>query len=201
MDTDRKIELGLTAAITLATIVNVVIAIANACIASKQWSAIEEANQISMRPILKVKFRSEDFVIPLTGGGGSGRVSIVVENVGKLPAMLYVQSALNYQNGSHNGDDHNWPSINQVGEKFLFPDNMQQFASQPLMLTAGQIVDLNRSGVDGRTTVFVMADVFYGPQRRFETRICSQFEMGGSQTELRLAGETICPTEGTNYAK
>jgi hypothetical protein len=189
---DRWIELIFAAAIAGATIFNVLVA-------RMQWQAMNETNQISTRPYIKVKLRPETFILPKNGDGGLRGVRFLVENTGKLPAMLYIQSAVNYQAGGHNGDDQHWPSINLVGEKFVFPgDPPAEFTSQTLSITKGGIVDLG--GNSGR--FFALVDVFYGPAREFETHVCNVYLMAADDAgEYRLSDEQPCPHKENNYAK
>ena len=203
---DRWIELGFTGAILIATVVNV-------CVAYRQWTVMDESNRINTRPYIKVLMAPGTFVIHKAGDGArdSRSLQFVVQNIGRLPGLAAITSAVNWEGRGHPRDDKSWPSIGVVGRIFLFPDNNQGvvFSSQPLDLTKGQLTDL----ADG-DKFFVMVDVLYGPSknvelygpsRDYETKVCTVYRLTGpapGSDEIRLTGDGYpCPSEGSNYAK
>ena len=183
-----------------------------------QASISRQANEIAIRPYIKVTLKPETFIMhysPAVGSSDAGDtkgVKFLVQNIGKLPGLAYVQSAATWNGRGHPGDEKSWPSIGVVARAFLFPsDKGTEFDSQWLALTKGQLADMASGG-----TYYVMVDVLYGPSkntelygasREFETKVCTAFQIQAitepnGASEFRLSGEgSPCNANESNYAQ
>lgn len=188
-------------------------------IANQGLVEVRKANEIAIRPYIKITLKPETFIIhysPAVGAGGvagnSSGVKFLVQNIGKLPGLAYIQSAATWNGRGHQGDEKSWPSVGVVARTFLFPDSEgKEFVSDGLALTKGQMADMAGGG-----TFYVMVDVLYGPSkntelygasREYETKVCTAFLIQGitdpsGASEIRLSGEgSPCNTNGSNYAQ
>jgi len=172
-----------------------------------------EANQIAIRPYIKVKLEPESFALNTVSNGVSDfrSVKFLIQNIGRLPGLVWVQSAINWDGRGHQGNELNWPSIGIVARVFLFPEEKgTEFGSEPLSITKGQITDMAMGGA----RLYVLVDALYGPSTNielhgpstdYETKVCSSYLLKGPAAGtgvLSLDSEaTPCPSEGSNYAK
>ena len=195
-------------------------AVASAIASFGAWDAADNAvkaalaaNQINSRPYIKVKLEPGTFLMHTTGGvpGDFSGVKILVQNIGKLPGLAWIQDGISWNGRGHPGDENNWQERGVIGKIFLFPEPIStSFDSEGLVLTQGQLTDLGSSG----GTLYVMADVLYGPSknieaegpsRDYETKVCSLYRInppanGGNELRLDPNGSP-CPSDGSNYAK
>jgi hypothetical protein len=170
-----------------------------------------EANQISIRPYIKVKFEPETFVLHKTGDGSGDlkAIKFLVQNVGKLPGLASIISGATWNGRGHQQDEKHIDSLGVVGRVFLFPENEgTEFTSYELSMTKGNIADL----ADG-ARFYVMVDVLYGPSKNievygpskdFETKVCTVYRVTGpapGSDAISLTGGDPCSSEGSNYAK
>ena len=210
MDVDRKIELGLTAAITFATIVNVGIAIVNACVASKQWEAMQETNQISLRPIVAIELRPSTFRFE-TNEKGQHRGPIIefyLTNSGKLPAYAHTATGLIWGAKNRPIPAELMPPPEPgagIESNFLFAGNPTNLATWGPIYSGEDLAILNSSKSEGRKAYFSVR-VMYGPGSdigKYVTRVCNAYDIvGGDNERLVLQGGEPCPGgEKTNYAK
>jgi hypothetical protein len=188
-------------------------------IANQGLIEVRKANEIAIRPYIKVTLKPETFIMhysptAISNGnpGDASGVKFQVQNIGKLPGLAYIQSAATWNGRGHQEDEKSWPSIGVVARTFLFPGNTgKEFFSQGLALTKGQLADMAGGG-----TFYVMVDVLYGPSkntelygasRDYETKVCTAFLIQGvtdpsGASEIRLSGEgSPCQTSGSNYAQ
>jgi hypothetical protein len=196
---DRWIELVLATAIAGATIWNV-------CVATRQWSVMNETNQINTRPYIKIELIPESFAVnvsPSPGGSAGIIMQFAIENTGKLPAPADIQGSILWSGRSHQKGQ--W-SFNNLGKRFLFPsqDSVRFIAYAANELTPGELLDLKGGG--NGNSLYVSAMVLYGPDAQHlgdrATRICTQYPFGFTDGQFKLlaVGEP-CTDPDSNYAR
>jgi hypothetical protein len=179
-------------------------AVASAIASFGAWNAANDAvraaltaNEINVRPYIKITLEPETFRMPISGAGFRG-VKFKIGNTGRLPGMAYIRSAVDWQSQGHQRQEGQWPSIAHVLDIFLFPEQTSpDLSSDTLSITGDQLQDLSRE--PGRF-FYVMVDILYGPKREFETRVCSTFILSGID-ELRLSDGHPCTDKDSNFAK
>jgi hypothetical protein len=176
--------------------------------ANWQWSAINESNRISTRPYIKITMKPEAFAIHTAGDtkGDFPGIKFRMENTGKLPGLVFVQSSASWGYAGRSGDDKNWPSIGIMARKFVFsgPDETE-FPSYLLGFTKGQLADIATGD-----RYFVMLNAIYGPSKKaelsgpsdeYQTKVCTVFQVRRDGDVVKLDDGEPCPSEGSNYAK
>ncbi|HZR88396.1 MAG TPA: hypothetical protein VFB02_16430 [Bradyrhizobium sp.] len=198
---DRWFELGFTAAIVIATVANVYTA-------RLQWSTMNESNRISTRPYIKITLKPDTFLLHSAGiqQGDFPGVKFRVENIGKLPALVWVRSAANWNGRGRSGDEKTWPSIGVVARKFVFPGSDEtDFPSYQLGFTPGQLTDIATGD-----RYYVLVDAAYGPSKNielyepsedYETKVCTVFQVKRAGDVITLGDGEPCPSEGSNSAR
>src|ERR1700730_16269933 len=170
-------------------------------------NAAIKANEIILRPYIKIILEPSTFNIRISPDrdyrNDLAGVKFCVENIGKTPALIYVESSSNWSGRGHASDENNWPSIAVVGRKFIFPEDKEtEFTSYVSAFTPGQLADL---ATDDK--FYVMVDVRYGPLKNgfpsdiHEPRVCTVFKMKRDANLVTLGDDYPCPNEDSNHAK
>jgi hypothetical protein len=189
-------------------------AVASAVASFGAWKAANDAvhaafnaNEIAIRPYIKITLKPSTFNIRISPDrdyrNDLAGVKFRVENIGKTPALVYVESSSNWSGRGHASDENNWPSTEVVGRKFIFPEDKEtELTSYVSAFTTGQLADL---ATDDK--FYVMVDVRYGPLKNgfpsdiYETRVCTVFKMKRDANLVTLGDDYPCPSEDSNRAK
>jgi hypothetical protein len=170
-----------------------------------------KANENAIRPYIKVKLEPESFIIHIPAANDVPVVEFKIENIGKLPALVWVQSAANWNDRGHPADDKQWPATDVSARMFLFPGSESpDIKGKFVDFTPGQLADISGSG-----HYYAMVDVLYGPSknietsgpsRDYETKVCTVFNikrdnLSGGVVAITLGDGEPCPSDGSNYAK
>jgi hypothetical protein len=203
-----SIALFLTAVAAIGAIASAIAAFHAYDAANRAVDAATTANQINSRPYVKVVFHPETFRmhVPDPVSGDTPTVAFRLKNIGKLPGLVWVQSAVNWNGRGHSADDKGWPDIGIVARVFLFPDDdVPIFWSPAFSFTQGQLSDVATGD-----QYYVMIYALYGPSkdirmtgpsREYETKVCTAFQMQRSADAITLGAGDPCPSQDSNYAR
>ena len=170
-------------------------------IANQGLAEAQKANEIAIRPYVKIIFRPETFIVQKSGEGDSRNIKFEVGNTGKLPGLVTLISTLGWQGRGHNRQ----PEMEgrfMAGKVFVFPDQHDiELESTGLSITEGQITDWLAHPDEGK--VYATIKATYG--NAWETEVCTIFPIRVENGAIRLSNSTRpCEEDGGgpyNYAK
>jgi hypothetical protein len=171
-------------------------------IATQGVTEARRANEIAIRPYIKVDLLPDTFAIgPISSRGGTVMsIQFTIENTGKLPAPATIQASIGWQASHHPLDRNAFRSYEGLGQRFLFPNQESgRITKYTNVLSDGELIDLKNGA--GRS-FYISAQVLYGPDKQHledrAVQICMVFPINDS---MRLGPAEPCPEEDSNYAR
>jgi hypothetical protein len=163
------------------------------------------ANQIATRPYIKITLEPDTFFIHQPGYSGNDHdvryVRFLIQNIGKLPGLVAVSSATDWQGCGRVLNAETWASTkNHIATDFIFSDQAPlKYDTTGIPLTKEHLAltDCER----WRPEFWVIVDVIYGQSKQYETRVCSRFLLNQEAGGWHLGQSQTYPDEQCNYAK
>jgi hypothetical protein len=165
--------------------------------------AARAANEIAIRPYIKVSISPSSFAMRSrpTGGKPVMAIQFNIEDIGKLPALARAEANVDWEMEGRSLPKNFGPTGN-MGQIFLFPqDNSGNIIAYGAELNEGDLINLKNAK---HGSVFVTVSILYGPDNdsaRYETRICTVYPTLIEDNAIRLDRGERCPQDGSNYAK
>lgn len=170
--------------------------------ANRAVAAAIAANEIAIRPYVKIDLLPDSFKVGPRVGGTEMSMQFSIANTGKLPAPVNIGGEILWSGAHHERGP--W-SFATLGQLFLFPNQDSGILTvKSPVLSDGQMTDLKSNT---NRSAYVTIQVLYGPDpRRLAdrlVRVCMIYAIkwDGSQFSLDV-GET-CPDDSSgrsNYA-
>lgn len=172
--------------------------------ANRSAEAARVQNETSVRPYVKITFDPKSFAIrpqPLSGQPALS-IQFSVDNYGKLPALLRIQSGMNWYDAHHTRQPNLPQATSNVGQRFVFAsDEKEPLTAYSEPLGVGDLVDL---GEVGRRELEVIVSCLYGPPpdfARYETSTCVAYSIVGNGRDLHLVNGASCPDDRKSYMR
>ena len=164
--------------------------------ANRAVEAALAANEIAIRPYIKIDLSPDSFKVAPRADGLEMSMQFSIENIGKLPAPANVGGEILWSGFNHERGP--W-SFAKLSELFLFPNqNSPTFTVKSPVISEGQIADLK---THGNRSAYVTIQVLYGPDQRHWTdrfvRICTLYPIKWDGNQFSLDVGDTCPDDSS----